>query len=222
MGHMLMSPRRYNRENRDRAMAELRQRIVEAIVALHAEQGPLHTTYAMIAARAGVAIPTVYKHFPNLTALFGACVAHTANQAPKLTDDLFARRDTVAARLDALTERLFARHRALSPWLHLGQHEAHVIPELGVHVVQMRDEDLRFIRQALAPRFGTRPPEALVGMVDIQTRYSAWETLTAERGLSPETALAAVRASLAALVAAYASNPPESRPPSRAARRTAT
>jgi len=47
-----MAPRAYDRSLRDEAMAETRQRIVDATIALHAEQGSSRTTYAMIAERA--------------------------------------------------------------------------------------------------------------------------------------------------------------------------
>ena len=64
-----MAPRRYDRRRRDEAMAAVRARIVDAVVELHAEIGPSRTTYAMIAQKADVAIPTVYKHFPTLAGI---------------------------------------------------------------------------------------------------------------------------------------------------------
>ena len=66
-------PRSYNSEKRKQLENELRQRIVEATVALHAEKGASATSYKDIAKRADVAIPTVYKNFPDLSGLFYAC-----------------------------------------------------------------------------------------------------------------------------------------------------
>jgi AcrR family transcriptional regulator len=193
-------------------MADTRRRIVEAVVALHAEQGGMRTTYAQIAERADVAVPTVYKHLPDLTELFGACTAHATAQAPALTSDLYAGLADTQARIDALVARLFARHAALSPWLRWAQHEAYLVPELGALAKQQHEQDLRFIREALAPRFGTALPKALVGLVDILTRYSSWETLTRERGLSQDDAVAGARAALGALL--DASPPPTAKTPS--------
>lgn len=207
-----MAPRRYTRHRRDAAMAETRRRIVEATVALHAEHGAARTTYAMIAARADVAVPTVYKHFPDLTALFGACTSHAGRGAPALGPELFDGIDDTADRLRALASALFARHRALAPWLRWSQHEAALIPELGSFHARTRDEHLRFIRDALSPRFGSRPPEALIGLVEILTRYSAWETLTKDRGLSPEEAVAAVIDALDAASATFAAPTQRTRP----------
>ena len=61
-----MSPRRYRSDRRKAATEETRRRIVDSTVSLHAECGAIATTYAMIAERADVAIPTVYNHFPTL------------------------------------------------------------------------------------------------------------------------------------------------------------
>lgn len=205
-----MAPRRYTSQRRDQAMADTRRRIVEAVVALHGEQGVQRTSYAQIAQRADVAVPTVYKHFPDLAELLGACIGHTAASAPTLTPDLFAGLDDTPARLDALVALLFARHAALSPWLRWAQHEAALVPELGAHARHGHERDLRFIREALGPRFGTALPKALLALVDILTRYSAWETLTQDRGLSQNDAIAAARAAIAALLDA---SPPRNAPP---------
>ncbi len=53
--------------------AETRARIVEATVALHEEVGPARTTISAIAERAGVERLTVYRHFPDESALLTAC-----------------------------------------------------------------------------------------------------------------------------------------------------
>jgi len=43
---------------------------------LHEELGPRNTTISAIAERAGVQRLTVYRHFPDETAVFQACTAH--------------------------------------------------------------------------------------------------------------------------------------------------
>src|SRR5262245_60933171 len=131
-------PRRYDRGGRDAAMARTRGRIVDAVVALHAERGACDTSYADIAARADVAVPTVYKHLPNLTALFDACVGHVVERAPPLTPQIFDGLSG-ADRIAALAKALTAQHRYFSPWLRWSMHEAPLIPELGVHQRRMDD-----------------------------------------------------------------------------------
>lgn len=66
-------PRRYDRSGRAAAAEETRRRIVAATGELHAEQGVLATSWEDIAKRAGVAVGTVYRHFPSLDDLLPAC-----------------------------------------------------------------------------------------------------------------------------------------------------
>src|ERR671919_2710297 len=69
-------PRKYEKKRRAEQEAETRQRIVEAMVALHREVGPARTTISAIAERAGVERLTVYRHFPDERSLFEACTGH--------------------------------------------------------------------------------------------------------------------------------------------------
>lgn len=66
-------PRRYDRSRRAAAAEETRRRIVAATEELHATQGVLATSWEDIAKRAGVAVGTVYRHFPSLDELIPAC-----------------------------------------------------------------------------------------------------------------------------------------------------
>jgi AcrR family transcriptional regulator len=68
--------RRYELRKRADTMAETRQRITEAAVALHGSIGPARTTVAAIAERAGVQRHTVYRHFPTEADVFAACTQH--------------------------------------------------------------------------------------------------------------------------------------------------
>ena len=72
--------RKYEFRQRAERQAETRQRIIEAVVALHREVGPARTTISAIAERAGVERLTVYRHFADETAMFEACAAHFASE----------------------------------------------------------------------------------------------------------------------------------------------
>jgi AcrR family transcriptional regulator len=77
-----MATRKYQKKRRAERETETRQRIVEAMVALHREVGPARTTISAIAERAGVERLTVYRHFADETAMFRACSAHFATEVP--------------------------------------------------------------------------------------------------------------------------------------------
>lgn len=195
-----MAPRPYDRRRRDEAMAATRARIVAAIVALHAEVGPTRASYAMIARRADVAIPTVYKHFPDLAGMFAACIGHVSAEVPALGLDLFAKAKTAAERFAVLVPALFERHRRFAPWLRWSRREAHLLPDMAVYFTRMRERHLQLIRAALEPAHGARTPRALVAVVEALTGFDAWQTLTAENGLSSDEAADAAVDAVTAVV----------------------
>src|SRR5262245_55171119 len=69
---MKRAKRSYVLRARAEHAAETRARIVTAIMELHQEIGPRHTTVSAIAARAGVERLTVYRHFQDEAAMFAA------------------------------------------------------------------------------------------------------------------------------------------------------
>jgi len=77
-----MKKRRYRLGRRAEGRDKTRRRIVEATVALHEKLGPRATTISAIAERAGVQRLTVYRHFPDDTALLGACSSHWLARHP--------------------------------------------------------------------------------------------------------------------------------------------
>src|ERR687890_249729 len=85
-----MSPRKYDMTRRASAAAQTRRRIIDATRALHTEQGIAATSWDEIAARAGVGVGTVYRHFPSLDELIPAC-GETTMQAVALPDPAPAR-----------------------------------------------------------------------------------------------------------------------------------
>jgi AcrR family transcriptional regulator len=74
--------RRYRKRRRAELEDETRRRITEAAVDLHGSVGPARTTISAVAERAGVQRATVYRHFPDEEALFGACSAHWLSHNP--------------------------------------------------------------------------------------------------------------------------------------------
>jgi AcrR family transcriptional regulator len=68
-----MKKRKYSQKKRAEKQEQTRERIVEAVMALHEELGPRDTTITAVAERAGVQRLTVYRHFPDDVALFQAC-----------------------------------------------------------------------------------------------------------------------------------------------------
>jgi AcrR family transcriptional regulator len=195
-----MSPRRYNFDRRQAATEATRQRIIEATVALHAEQGVLATSYAQIARRADVAVPTVYKHFPDQGPLLRACTGHVFAQAPMLGPGLFEGIATAGERLVVLTKAVFALHRYLAPWMRWGIHEQAGIPELAKILAEAAQGLRGLIRLALEPRFGGHPPAGLPALTEILLDFTAWRRLTQDHGFSQAAAEEHCQTALLALL----------------------
>src|SRR6476661_10924849 len=107
-----MSPRKYDMGKRAAAAEETRRRIVDATHALHIEEGVAATSWDDIAARAGVGVGTVYRHFPTLDELIPACgeisMQVIALPDPEDAPTLFAGVDTPAERIERLVHEAFA------------------------------------------------------------------------------------------------------------------
>jgi AcrR family transcriptional regulator len=117
------------------AAAQTRRRIVDATRELHGEQGIAATSWDDIAARAGVGVGTVYRHFPSLDQLVPACgqvsmeiiALPDPQDAPARFDGL----DTPAERIAALVQEAFAIYERGAPQLFVIRHEAGIHPSLA-------------------------------------------------------------------------------------------
>ncbi len=100
--------RKYELKQRALTQAETRQRIVDATVDLHRELGPVRTTISAIAERAGVQRLTVYRHFPDDRALFGACSSQWRAAHPMPDPKAWSAIEDPAERLRAALGEIYA------------------------------------------------------------------------------------------------------------------
>lgn len=189
-------PRKYVSKRRDAAQNETRRKIVEAVVELHAEKGVLGTTYADIARRADVAIPTVYNHFPTRGELVLSCTEHVAAAAPQFDATIYAGIDSAEDRLRALAKAAFASHEYFSRWTHWG--EAKQVPELQPQYEERRKHLHAMIRAACEP-FRVKNLNSFVALAAILLTEPAWEELRLKQKLSPTKSVALTVQALTAL-----------------------
>lgn len=196
-----MSPRRYRYDpaRRKAALEKTRGRIVRATVDLHAKHGAIGTSYAMIAKKADVSLPTVYHHFPTLGGLLSACSGHVLAQAPQLGPHIFEGLDDFESRLRALVRTLFALYRFASPWMRWSYYEARLVPEIAERYKKSAQGRRALIEASLTPRFGGSPPAALVGICEVLLDFPSWQTLTSDGRISDDEAEASLVSALLAL-----------------------
>ena len=192
-----MSPRKYDRTRRASAVAQTRRRIIDATRALHTEQGISATSWDDIAARAGVGVGTVYRHFPSLDELIPACgevsMGVVALPDPDRVPALFDGVDAPAERIERLVREVFAIYERGAPELRAIRNE----PDVHPHVAEAA-EDLEASLTALVDAAGITPANRAVvrAMIDLGT----WQSLR-DQGLGPAEAVDAVSTMLAARVA---------------------
>lgn len=155
---VLPMPRRYDRSRRAAAAAETRARIVSATEELHVEQGVVATSWEDIARRAGVAVGTVYRHFPSLDELLPAC-GESAMARLALPD------------ADALAERL-AGARSARERLRRAVAEAYGIYERGGDVITAIRRDRAQLPQLQASHEEIESALALVVTAGLGDRVS--------------------------------------------------
>ena len=183
------------------AAAQTRQRIVDATRELHTTQGIAATSWDDIAARAGVGVGTVYRHFPSLDELIPAC-GEISMQIVALPDahdatSHFDGADAPAERIERLVRETFAIYERGAPELRAIRNE----PDVHPHVVEageaLETSLTALVDSALEPLDVTPADRAVVrAMIDLGT----WQALR-DQGLGPADAVDAASHMLAARVA---------------------
>jgi len=167
---------------------QTRQRIVEATVELHGSVGPAATTIAAIADRAGVTRLTVYRHFPDQTALFGACSAHWASRQQLPEPGAWSGIGDPAARLRAGLADLYRFYRAGAGMLTGIYRDFTALPEAHQQRLRGRDSDLGDV---LAAPFGDDGDDhrRLRAVIGHATSFWTWRSLCIDHGLADTEAV---------------------------------
>lgn len=111
----------YRRTERTEArLAEVRERVVAAALAQVAGGGYASASIQAVAARAGIATGTVYRHFPSKVDLFAEVFRRQATQELGVLEEIARRDEPALDRLAAATEVL-ARRALAAPTLAYAQ-----------------------------------------------------------------------------------------------------
>jgi AcrR family transcriptional regulator len=185
---------------------QTRQRIVEATVELHGSVGPAATTIAAIADRAGVTRLTVYRHFPDEAALFGACSAHWLSRQQLPDPGAWSGIDGPAARLQAGLADLYRFYRAGAGMLTHIYRDIAALPER--HQQALSERDVLFRNVLTAPFGGTgderRRLRAAVGHA---ISFWTWRSLCLDQGLTDTEAVDAMTGMVLAITPAPQAEP---------------
>jgi AcrR family transcriptional regulator len=176
--------RPYRKRRRAELEAQTRLRITESAVDLHSTLGPSRTSISAVAERAGVRRSTVYRHFPDETALFAACSAHwmASNLPPDL--EAWAAIEAPEERIRSALEELYAYYSRTEPMLEKLYRDEQLMPTVKRQFVAFR-EYLEAARVTLL-RGRTergRARSRTAAAVGHALSFASWRSLTREQGL---------------------------------------
>jgi AcrR family transcriptional regulator len=174
-------PREYNSPAREQAMAETREKILEAVVRVILDDGIHAFTIQAVADRAGVSHRTVYRHFATREALLTGL-----NEAVYATSEpAGVAAPTDIAGLRALVRPLFAHFHTIRDAM-----RATVIAgvALGFQTPQQRQQlDLgRELLRAAYPGLGEQRLTEAAAMLRLLISRHSWHALSVEMQLPPE------------------------------------
>ena len=173
-----MATRTYQKKRRAEQQAETRQRIVEAMVGLHREVGPARTTISAIAERAGVERLTVYRHFPDETAMFQACTAHYATEVPGPDPAAWADIEEPAERLRAALLAFYDYYGRAEEMLVHAVRDAPQLPALAAALTPW-EEFVGRVREELLEGWGAAGPAraGLTAAIAHAFKFETWRSL---------------------------------------------
>lgn len=182
--------RRYRKRRRAEQEAATRQRITESAVELHGTIGPSQTTMAALAAHAAVQRSTLYRHFPDESAVFDACIAHWSAANPLPDPGAWAAEADPVARLRAALEAFYGFYGRTERML------ANLYRDRETHAITAErfgdfDGYLDGVRDRLAEGFADRGRRrarrrAAIGHA---LAFSTWRSLVREQGLTADEAV---------------------------------
>jgi AcrR family transcriptional regulator len=169
-------PREYKMRKRADDWQKTRERILQATMQLHDEQGVAPTTFSDIAKRAGLGQATLYRHFPTLGDLVQACGGHVWQEMQPPTGEaaaaVFEGLATVDERLEKLVEEIDAFYRRGALRLHLAGRDRDLIPALDYFLKAVEAGVEAYVHEALAP---AGPPKRTVEVVAALMSFPVWQ-----------------------------------------------
>jgi AcrR family transcriptional regulator len=181
--------RKYEKKRRAEAEAQTRLRITESAVELHGTLGPAQTTMSAVAEHAGVRRSTLYRHFPDERALFGACSAHWAQANPPPDIGRWAAIKNPDERLDAALAELYAFYGRTEEMLDRLLRDAPTVPVVNELMGAFRtflDEAAKVLMQGRGLRGNAaKRTRAAIGHA---LAFRTWQDLTATQGLGDRQA----------------------------------
>jgi AcrR family transcriptional regulator len=182
--------RTYTMRRRAQMEEATRLAITESAVELHGTLGPARTSVSAVAERAGVRRSTVYRHFPDEAALFGACSAHWMASNPPPDIGRWRAIADPAERLRVGLEEMYAYYRQGEGMLDNLLRDAAVVPVVAELLGGFR-ELLAVAAEILIAGRGVRghARRRTAAAIGHALEFSTWRSLVDRQGLGDARAV---------------------------------
>lgn len=181
--------RKYEKKRRAEGEAQTRMRITESAVELHGSLGPARTSMSAVAEHAGVRRSTLYRHFPDERALFGACSAHWGEANPPPDVDRWRAIEDPDERFAVALTELYSYYRQTEGMLDKLLRDAPAVPVVDELMGSFRALIAAATDQLMrgrGPRGRARDrTRAAIGHA---LAFRTWQDLTRTQGLDDEAA----------------------------------
>lgn len=181
--------RPYKMKRRAELEAQTKQRITESAVELHGSLGPARTSMKAVAEHARVPRSTVYRHFADEEALFGACSAHWVAENPPPDVTRWQRIDDPDERLATALGEQYAYYRQAGDMLDkLLRDEAQVpiVAKLFAPYHQLMEAITEILMRGRGLR--GKPRDRTRAAIGHAISFRTWQQLTEDQGLSSDEA----------------------------------
>jgi AcrR family transcriptional regulator len=191
--------RKYEKKRRAEAEAQTRLRITESAVELHGTLGPARTSMSAVAEHAGVRRSTLYRHFPDEAALFGACSVHWAMENPPPDISRWEQIEDPAERLAVALAEMYAYYRRAGGMIDMLLRDEQQVPVVAEKFAAYH-QFLAIATEILARGRGLRGNAAQRTRAAIghALAFRTWQDLTEAQGLDDDGAADVMSRSVAA------------------------
>ncbi len=187
--------RRYTLGKRAEAKEQTRERILRATMQVHDEKGVAPTTFADVAARAGVGQATVSRYFPTIGDLVQACGQHVWMEmrppVPDMAKEVFAGIEGLDDRLQKLVEEVDGFYARGALRLDLASRDRDLIPQIDGFLCAVEAGVAALVREALAP---FEPSDETLEVATALMGFRVWQSFG--RTAIPAARISVLRARL--------------------------
>src|SRR3954451_20787136 len=182
-------PRRYSMEKRQQATGEIRSRILEATLDEVAAANGQEITLHAVAARADLALRTLYNHFAGRDQLLAAAFRHHAEQTRAAVDAVTLPDADPEQQLRHVVEAYHQRYAQMGPRLS-ALLALRGLPELDDQIRRIRAQRTQRLGHVIgrAQRAGILevPPSTAIALAYALTSHAGWQTLCEVSGSATE------------------------------------